>query len=148
MRSCGDIYSNVEETTYASFSLTARLISPSGLGISVPWRRTGYVLPPGSISVGLATALCFFATIYSFWMLQFNRTATLWHFWLTTIGFGVFWLALYRAPILRTAAWAVFAAPAAVLLTQVIFVWNLIQAILRMSRLHSHLSFYRNYPSW
>src|SRR5207245_1583431 len=80
------------------FSLISRFISRSGLGISVTWRGTGYVLPPGSISVGLATALCFFATIYSLWMLPFNRTATLWHFWLTTIGIGVFWLAFYRAP--------------------------------------------------
>jgi len=119
------------------FSLISRFISRSGLGISVTWRGTGYVLPPGSISVGLATALCFFATIYSLWMLPFNRTATLWHFWLTTIGIGVFWLAFYRAPNSRTAVWAAFAAPAAVLLTQVIFVSNLIQAIFRMPRLHS-----------
>ncbi len=58
------------------FSLISRFISRSGLGISVTWRGTGYVLPPGSISIGLATALCFFATIYSLWMLPFNRTAT------------------------------------------------------------------------
>jgi hypothetical protein len=53
------------------FSLIAGFISPSGLGISVPWRGTGYVLPPSAISVGLATALCFYATIYSLRMLPF-----------------------------------------------------------------------------
>ena len=117
------------------FSLIARFISPSGLGVSITWRGTGYVLPPGSISVGLATLLCFFATIYSLWMLPFNRAATLWHFWLTTIGIGVFWMAFYT-PNSRTALWAFFAAPVAVLVTQVIFVWNLAQAIFRMPRLH------------
>jgi hypothetical protein len=81
--------------------------------------------------------LCLVASIYSLWMLPFNRTATWWHFSLTTIGIAVFWLALYRAPSSRTAVWVVFAAPAAIFLTQAIFVWNLVQAIIRMPRLHS-----------
>jgi hypothetical protein len=120
------------------FSLVARFTNPSVLGISITWRGTAYVLPPSAISVALATALCFFATIYSLWMLPFSRTAILWHFWLTAIGIGVFWLALYRAgsalPNSRTAVWAVFVSPAVVLLTQVIFVWNLLQAIFKMPR--------------
>ena len=119
------------------FALVTRFISSSGLGIGIPFRGTGYILPPSTIGIGLATALCFVATIYSLWMLPFNRAASLFHFWLTAFGIGVFWLAFYRAPNSRTAMWAVFAAPTAVLLTQVIFVWNLTQAILRMPRLHS-----------
>lgn len=119
------------------FALIARFTSPSGLGVSITWGGTGYVLPPSFICVVLATMLCFVASIYSLWMLPFNRTATWWHFSLTTIGIGVFWLAFYRVPNSRTAIWAVFAAPAAILLTQAIFVWNLIQAIVRMPRLHS-----------
>jgi len=119
------------------FSLIARFISPSGLGISVSWRGAGYVLSPGSISVGLATLFCLFATVYSLWMLPFNKTATMWHFWLTTVGIGVFWWAFFRAPTSRTAVWTVFAAPAVVFLVQVLFVWNLVQAIFRMPRLHS-----------
>jgi hypothetical protein len=119
------------------FALAARFISPSGLGVSVHWRGTGYVLPPSFVCIVLATMLCFVASIYSLWMLPFNRTATWWHFSLTTIGIGVFWLAFYRAPNSRTAIWAVFAAPVAILLTQGIFIWNLIQAIFRMPRLHS-----------
>jgi len=79
------------------FALVARFINPSPLGISITWRGTGFVLPPSTISIALATALCFFATIYSLWMLPFSRTAMLWHFWLTSIGIGVFWLAFYRA---------------------------------------------------
>ena len=118
------------------FSLIARFISPSGLGITMTWRGTGYVLPPGSISIALATLLCFFATIYSMWMLPFNRTATLWHFGLTALGILVFWIAFYLAPNSRTAVWTVFAAPAAVLLVQSIFVWNVVQAVFRMPRLH------------
>jgi len=78
------------------FALVARSINPSPLGISITWRGTGYVLPPSTISIALATALCFFATIYSLWMLPFSRRAMLWHFWLTSIGIGVFWLAFYR----------------------------------------------------
>jgi len=119
------------------FALIARFISPSGLGVSITWGNTAYVLPPSFICVVLATMLCFLASIYSLWMLPFNRIATWWHFSLTTIGIGVFWLAFYRVPNSRTALWAVFVAPAAILLTQTIFVWNLIQAIIRMPRLHS-----------
>jgi hypothetical protein len=123
------------------FALVARFINPSPLGISIHWRGNGYVLPPSTISIALATALCFFATIYSLWMLPFSRTAMLWHFWLTSIGIGVFWLAFYRAgsalPNSRTALWVVFVSPAVVLLTQVIFVWNLLQALFKMPRLHT-----------
>src|SRR5262249_22152810 len=79
------------------FAFIARFISPMGLGISVAWRGSGYVLPPEAISIAIATALCFCATVYSLWMLPFNRTAMLWHFWLTIIGIAVFWLSFYRA---------------------------------------------------
>ena len=122
------------------FALVARFINPSGLGIFITWRSTAYILPPSSISIAMATALCLFAAIYSLWMLPFNRTGILWHFWPTAIGIGVFWLSFYRAgstlPHSRTAVWAVFMSPAVVLLTQVVFVWNLIQAIFKMPRLH------------
>jgi len=119
------------------FALVARFISSSALGIAIPFRGTPYVLPPSTICIALATALCLVATLYSLWMLPFNRTATLVHFWLTALGIGVFLVAFYRAQNSERAVWAVFAAPAAVLLTQVIFVWNLTQAILRMPRPHS-----------
>jgi len=119
------------------FALVERFINPSGLGISIRWRGTGYGLPPSFVSIALATMMCFFASIYSLWMLPFNRTATWWHFSLTIIGISVLWLAFYRVPNSRAAVWAAFAAPAAILVTQVIFVWNFIQAIFRMPRLHS-----------
>ena len=119
------------------FALLARFVVSSSLGVSITWRGTGYGLPPSFICIALATMLCFIAGVYSLWMLPFNRTAAWWHFSLTTIGIAVFWLAFYRSPSSRTALSAVFAAPAAILLTQLIFVWNLIQAIFRMPRLHS-----------
>lgn len=119
------------------FALVARFVMPSSLGVSITWRGTGYVLPPSFVCIAMATMLCFFASSYSLWMLPFNRTAMWWHLSLTTIGIGVFWLAFYRAPNSRIALWAVFMAPVAILLTQVIFVWNLIQAVFRMPRLHS-----------
>ena len=122
------------------FSLSARFISPSALGISITWRGTGYVLPPGSISIALATLMCFFATIYSLWMLPFNRTATLLHFGLTALGILVFWVAFYLAQNSRAAVWTVFAAPAGVLLVQSIFVWNLFHAVFRMPRLIGRLA--------
>jgi hypothetical protein len=37
------------------FALVARFINPSPLGISIPWRGNGYVLPPSTISIALAT---------------------------------------------------------------------------------------------
>jgi hypothetical protein len=94
------------------------------------------VLPPGSISIALATLMCFFATIFSLWMLPFNRTATLLHFGLTALGILVFWVAFYLAQNSRAAVWTVFAAPAGVLLVQSIFVWNLLHAVFRMPRSH------------
>src|SRR5215475_7179904 len=87
------------------FALVARFINP-GLGISIAWRGTGYWLPPSFVCTAFATMMCFFASIYSFWMLPFNRTATWWHFSLTTIGIGVFWLAFYELPNSRAAVWA------------------------------------------
>jgi len=119
------------------FALIVRFTSFSSSGVAITLGSTGYVLPPSFICIALATLLCFVASIYSLWMLPFNRIATWWHFSLTTIGISVFWLAFYRVPNSRAALWAFFAAPAAILLTQVIFVWNLIQAIMRMPRLHS-----------
>ena len=120
------------------FAFIARFIGPTGLGISVPWRGTGYVIPPDSISIAMATAFCVCATIYSLWMLPFNRAAMLWHFWLTVTGIAVFWVSFYRAGSdFRPVIWAVFITPALVLLTQGIFVWNVIQAIIKMPRLHN-----------
>jgi len=81
----------------------ALITRPSGLGVSITWGGTRYVLPPSFICVVLATMLCFIGSIYSLWMLLFNRIATWWHFSLTTIGIGVFWLAFYRVPNSRTA---------------------------------------------
>jgi len=122
------------------FALVARFVNPSPLGMSISWRGTGYVLPPSTISIAVATAFLLLCD-YSLWMLPFNRTATQWHFWLTSIGVGVFWLSFYRAgstlPDSRTALWVVFVSPAVVFLTQVIFVWNLLQALFKMPRLHS-----------
>jgi len=122
------------------FALSARSISPSVLGITTHWRGTLYVFPPSSICIALATMLCFFATIYSLWMLPFNRTLSLWHFWLTSVGIAVFLSALYLStanlPGSRTALWTVLVSPAVVLLVQVLFVWNFIQAILKMPRPH------------
>ena len=122
------------------FALSARSISPSVLGITTHWRVTLYVFPPSSICIALATMLCFFATIYSLWMLPFNRTLSLWHFWLTSVGITVFLSALYLStenlPGSRTALWTVLVSPAVVLLVQVLFVWNFIQAILKMPRPH------------
>jgi hypothetical protein len=119
------------------FALVARFVNPSVVGITITWHDAGYVLPPSFICLALATMLCFIASVYSFWMLPFNNTATWVHFSLTTIGIGAFWLALYRVPNSRTAIWVVFASSAAILLTQVIFVWNFLQAIFSMPRLHS-----------
>ena len=57
------------------FALVMRFENPSGLGVSVTWRGTGYVLPPSFVCIALATMLCFVASIYSLWMLSFNRAA-------------------------------------------------------------------------
>lgn len=121
------------------FALFAR--SPATLGISFRWRGTGYVLSTYTVWLVMATLLCFFGAIYSLWMLPFNQTATFVHFWLTLIGMGAFWLAFYRLGATladsRPALWIAFAAPAIILLAQLIFVGNLVQAIVKGPHLHS-----------
>lgn len=118
------------------FALLARFVSPSGLGISLPWRGTGYVFPPAAVCIAQATALYFFASVYSFYMLPFNRAAILWHFWLTSAGIAVFWASFYRVvpslPALQTALLTLFVSPLVVLLAQLICAWNVIQAVTRM----------------
>ena len=118
------------------FAFIARFIGTS-IGISVAWRGTGYVIPPEAVAVAMATAMCFCSTIYSLWMLPFNRQAMLWHFWLTVVAIAVFWLSFYSARSERIAVWAMSLTPAAVLFAQIIFVWNVLQAISKMPRLHS-----------
>jgi hypothetical protein len=61
---------------------------------------------------------------------------TLLHFGLTTLGIVLFWVAFYLTPNSRAAVWTVFAAPAAVLVAQSIFLWNLFYAVFRVPRLH------------
>jgi hypothetical protein len=120
------------------FAFVARFISPTGLGVSVAWRGTGYVMPPEAIAIAMATALCFCATVYSLWMLPFSRPAALWHFWLTIFGIAVFWLSFYRMSSgSRAAVWASFLTPLAVILTQLTFVWNVVRAIIKMPQLHN-----------
>lgn len=119
-----------------AFALLARFIGATPLGVSISWRGSGYVLPPELVSIAMATGLCFYATIYSLWMLPLNRTAISLHFWLTAGGITVFWVAFYRAGSTESNAsvWVAFLTPAVVLLAQVIFLWNLAQAILKMPR--------------
>jgi hypothetical protein len=73
-------------------------------------------------------------------MLPFNRGAVLWHFWLTAIGIVVFWFSFLGSNSAESkssiAVWAVFLMPVAVLLAQLIFVWNLFQAVINMQRGH------------
>ena len=123
------------------FSLFSRSIAPSSAGIATTWRGYICVFPPSSICIALATILCFFATVYSLWMLPFNRTLSLFHFWLTFTAIAVFLSAFYLStanlPGSRTALWMVLVSPAIVLAIQLLFVWNFVQAILRMPRPHA-----------
>jgi hypothetical protein len=118
------------------FALSATYIIPTISGIMTHVGRTLYLFSPSSVCIALATMLCFFATIYSLGMLPFNPTLSLWHFWLTGIGIAVFLCAFYLSTAnlagSRAALWAVLVSPAVVLLGQVLFVWNFIQAILKM----------------
>jgi hypothetical protein len=122
-----------------AIGLLARLVFAPGLGVSISWNRTGYVLPPSMVCYAIAAALCFFAVVYSLWMVPFNRTATLVHFWTTTAGTAAFLVAFYRLgsnpSSVRPTVWLVFGVPVAVALAQVIFVWNFVQALARSPKL-------------
>ena len=121
--------------------LPARFVFAPGLGVSVDWNRTGYVLPPSIVCYAMAAVLCFFAVIYSLWMVPFNRTATLVHFWTTTVGTAAFLVAFNRLGSnpsnIRPTIWLVFVVPVLVALAQVVFVWNLVQALAKSPRLPS-----------
>jgi len=116
------------------------LTVPSGFAISI--RGTGYVFPPESVAIVVATFLCFFAAIYSLSLLPFNVKAGLWHFWITSVGLAFFWICFYLVPVVgsgtsgfgKAAVWGWFVSALIVLLVQVLFVVNLVYSLAHLPR--------------
>ncbi len=132
------------------FALFSRFIGPP-VSISVQWRGTGYLFPPASVGIAFATFLCLFAAVYSIWMVPMSEKWAMWHFWLTSVGIGMFWLSFYRlVPVLSdparatklsgltaAAAWGQIISIAVLLMAQAIFILNFIQAIAKTQRFRS-----------
>ena len=120
-----------------------RFVLPPNLGMTIHIRDSAYMFPPTSVCVWIAALLCVVASIYSLYMLPLNRTAALWHFWLTSVGVGLFWLSFYRLalmfshsegnPQLRglnaAAAWSQLASAALFVVGQLVFLGNLVRAV-------------------
>ena len=126
------------------FAFFCRYVGPSDFLI-FSFRSQGYSFPPESVCVFMATFLCFFAAIYSFYLVPMNQTAALWHFWLTVGGICVFWIGFYwfkalvrggHSPELQganQAAAVVWVSSFVVIsIAQGIFATNLISGIVRL----------------
>jgi hypothetical protein len=126
------------------FGFGVRLVLPRNLSMTIHIRDTAYMFPPTSVCVWIATLLCVVASIYSLSMLPLNRTAALWHFWLTSVGLGLFWLSFYRLALMfshysegtsplrglnAAAAWSQLISAALFVVGQLIFLGNLVRAV-------------------
>jgi hypothetical protein len=114
--------------------------------VSIVVHEAGYVFPPSTVFLVMASFLCFFAATYSLWPLPLNNKAAAWHYWITTAAIAAFWLCFYffafKAPresglgLYQTAALlGQFVSVIVILLAQAIFVVNLILALVRLRRL-------------
>jgi hypothetical protein len=75
--------------------LTSRFNLRSGLTISL--RQTGYVVPNSLLFYGLALFFCFFALLYSVWMVDWSAQAARWHFALSVLLVAVFFATSFAA---------------------------------------------------
>src|SRR6267154_5247591 len=76
------------------FSFLSRLAS-SRAGISIALHSVGYVFPPSTVFLVMASFFCFFATIYATWPPHMNPKAGAWHYWIAAVGITAFWVCFY-----------------------------------------------------
>lgn len=109
------------------------------------FRNKGYGFSPASIFVFMAALSCMFAAVYSFWIVPMNQKAATWHFWLTAIGFSLFWIFYYTfsaiakgdaarrsGPIVAAMAITGLASFLLIMVAQGVFVTNLISGIAQL----------------
>lgn len=109
------------------------------------FRSKGYGFSPASIFVFMAALSCVFAAVYSFWVVPMSQKAGTWHFWLTAIGFFLFWIFYYtfsviakddtarrRGPVVAAMAITGLTSFLLVMVAQGVFVTNLISGIARL----------------
>ncbi len=115
-------------------------------GVSIVVHKVGYVFPPSTIFLVMASFLCFFAATYSLWPVPLGNKAAAWHYWITATAIAAFWFCFYffafKAPQESSlssyqtgALFGLFASAIGILLAQAIFVVNLIFAVVRLRRL-------------
>ncbi len=68
-----------------------------GFGLSVSLRRTAYGVPNSMLCYGVALFFCFFAVLYSVWMVPWSAQAARWHFAISVLLIGVFCAASFTA---------------------------------------------------
>jgi len=121
--------------------LLVGLLFPFRSGVTVHFEEMVYGMSGRATCCIIAALFCFFAAIYSLWMLPMNATAAEWHFWLTAAsvaGFAAFFALLTQSDsVSHRTAW-VFAGPAAFsivgfIIGQAVFAVNLIHAVYRLA---------------
>jgi len=121
--------------------LLVGLLFPFRSGVIVHFGRMGYSMSGRATCFIIAAFFCFFAAIYSLWMLPMNATAAGWHFWLTAAsvaGFAAFFALLAQSDSgSHRTAW-ILAAPAAFsivgfIIGQAVFAVNLTHAVFKLA---------------
>jgi hypothetical protein len=123
-------------------------LSPGQAGISIAVRNVGYVFPPSTVFLAMASFLCFFAAISSRWPLSLNNRAAVWHYWITAAAIAAFWFCFYffafhatresDLTVRQTAALlGQFISMMVILLAQTIFVANLAFAVVRFQNFNA-----------
>jgi hypothetical protein len=126
------------------FSFLSRILA-SPTGVSVTLGNVGYVFSPSTVSLVMASLLCFFAAVYAIWPLPMNPTAGLWHYWITVLAIAAFWISFYlfafhalpRSNLTLcqpVALFGQFVSIIVIVLAQGIFFVNLMSAIVRLKR--------------
>ena len=58
--------------------------------MTVSWHGAGYVIPNRTLCFGAALSFCFFAFLYSLWIIDWSVRATAWHFALSLLCLGLY----------------------------------------------------------
>lgn len=74
-------------------ALLIGLLFPFRAGVVIHFGGAYYGMSGRAVCFITAAFFCFFAGLYSLWMLPMNEHAALWHFWMTSLSAVAFWAA-------------------------------------------------------
>jgi hypothetical protein len=132
----------ISATVLLLFSFLSRLLATQS-SLSITVGSVAYAFPPSTVSLIMASLLCFFAAIYSIWPLPLNPTAAVWHYWITAFAMAAFWACFYFfafhvlrdskiTPVQTIALFGQFVSLIVVAFAQTIFVGNLVFTVVQL----------------